>query len=168
MIRTQDEILEAVEEELAQATHFTITLRQLDSCIVKRLNVPSVFDDGDSKILALKNCQLLCYYLSIKSDKVYHNTILVVNVRIDIDNTPNIKNDLSNCLLDDEILCCDIFDLDNREDKERFDSYTRYAVMLTNDIEAELEKDIYKDNENLRKEVLKNYVDNGILEPKKA
>ena len=161
---SQEDILDIVEQQLYLAIINQITVKQLDSNISQTFNVAPVFDGGSNELLALKDCQLLCYYLSTVADnQFYKNCVLLVKFRFDLESSQNIKEDLSSVIIRDELLSCDILDLDNQEDKKTFESYKQYAMMLSDDFQEEIIKDTYKNNDIAKRDMIQNLENNGIF-----
>lgn len=165
-----EEITTKIEEQIFLAKHYKddITLYQLDTIIADILNVTSVFKSNDNELIALKNFQRLVYRIDSfeKDNIVSNNVILFVTVGFNIDGTKNLKDDFSNILLYN-ISAPNIYDLDDTEKKEEFNSWISWATVIDKSIRKEIDehRDDYT-NEEL-KELLKNYVVNGIDNPMK-
>lgn len=153
------ENLERIDEEIFLANNCEeLTVIQLDNILANRFSLDSVFKNQNQDLESLSRCQRLCYYVQYQDDKVY-DSVLVVIFDYDIDNTPRLKNDLSNCIVKN--IRYDILDLNDSKHLKMYNRNKHYACMLDEDIQEHLRYH-HELTETERKDVLKSYIDNGL------
>lgn len=159
------EDLERIDNKIAwMNTRDNITVEGLDkllsSQILKISLVPQIFNSNDKELIAMKNFQRLVYYISyIDEDNVeYPNSAFCLVFKVNLKDSNNIKPDFSNCLVEKESLRYDIFDLDDKDDRKKFNSEKKLCVMLNDEIQEHI-----RDNPDLTQEELKEVMNNYIL-----
>lgn len=160
-ILSQSCILRTVEEQLALAIEFKITIKQLDRNLANALKVTPVFELNNDELLALKDCQVLCYYLSMTAGgNIFNNCVLIVKFKYD-SNIDNIKDDLSNLTIQDEWKPPDVFDLDDKQRSKEFRSFIEYATTLSKEFKIKMKK---TNTDEVKRQLIENLQGGSIYE----